>query len=413
MIKNYDDFQFDLLLESLVLESKIQYSDKFVSLISKIKRNRIAKELLNLSKTGVDKDFTQNYIDTGKAKDEVTFTSDRKAKEFFGSDAIIKYKVTHADRYLTNSKRNSDIFSRLGYVPGNENVNPWNPGVGVIGTIKGEVKSNMSDRMYVWFVSDDGTQQTVLNKTAVIPYDEKLSKIWSIFRNNIKIGRLVRSVLTAAKIEFTDKEIEDFVNSYKSAYDVINNAFLKFRLVKGDDIAYWYIRDNYESDESTLGNSCMAGVPKDFFDIYVNNENCSLLILQSDNGVIQDGKYVARKIKGRALVWTTEQGDIFMDRIYTNNDSDVALFQRYAFEQGWYSKSSQNSSQSFNVTNGVISKSPEYTVKLTKSRFEHYPYVDSLAYINFTDKIISNSPATIEAEGEMNNTEGYYDDLNG
>lgn len=411
MIKNYSDFQFELLFESLILESKIQYSDKFINLVSQIKKNRIAKELLTLSKNGADKNFTQNYIDTGKAKDEVTFTSDRKAKEFFGDDdPVIKYRVTHADRYLTNNKRNFDIFGRLGYTPGGED-DEWNPERGVIGTIKGEVKSNMSDRMYVWFVSEDGTKQTVLNKTAIVLYDEKLSKIWSTFRNNIKIGRLVRSVLTAAEIEFTDKEIEDFVNSYKSAYDIMNDAFLKFRLVDGREIAYWYSNDNYECDESTLGSSCMASVNDDYFDIYVNNKNCSLLILHSDNGTIQEGKYISKKIKGRALVWNTEQGDTFMDRIYTNYDSDVDLFKKYAFEKGWWCKVGQNSCQNFNVTDGTTTKSAEYTVKLEKSGFDYYPYVDSLSYINFDNKIISNYPAKIDAQGYMNDTSGEYEEI--
>lgn len=411
MIKNYTDFQFELLFESLILESEIKYSDKFINLVSQIKRNRIAKELLTLSKNGVDKNFTQNYIDTGKAKDEVTFTADRKAKEFFGDEnPVIKYKVTHSDRYLTNNKRNFDIFNRLGYVP-DEDENPWNPERGIVGIIKGEVKSNMSDRMYVWFVSDDG-RQTVLNKTAVIPYDEKLIKIWSTFRNNIKVGRLVRSVLTAAEIKFTDKEIEDFVNAYKSVYDIMNDAFLKFRLVESDDISYWYNMSNYECDESTLGSSCMANVSEKYFEIYTSNKNCRLLILHSDNGTIQNGKYVSNKIKGRALVWTTEQGDIFMDRIYTNYDSDVSLFQKYAFENGWWSKSIQNSSHRFNVTNGATSKSAEYTVKLENSRFDRYPYVDSLSYINFDDKIISNCPGNIDAQGEMNDTGGYYESIN-
>jgi len=407
MITNYEDFQFDLLIESMILESKIHYSDKFINLVSQIKRNRISKELLSLNKNGVDKDFTQNYIDTGKIKDEVTFTSDRKAKEFFGDDnPIMKYKVTHSDRYLTHNNRNADIFSRLGYtVPDNE---PWEPPRGAVGIIKSEAKSNMSDKIYVWFISDDG-RQSVINKNALIPYDEKMTKIWSTFRNNIKIGRLVRSILSAAGISFTDKEIEDFVNAYKSTYDVLNDAFLKFRLVEGNDISYWYSRDNYENEESTLGSSCMAGVDEDYFDIYVKNKTCKLLILQSDTGV--NGIYVSKKIKGRALVWTTEQGDTFMDRIYTNYDSDVALFQKYAFEKGWWSKSLQNSSHSFNVTNGTTSKNAEYTVKLDESRFDHYPYVDSLTYINFDNKIISNYPGGIDAQAEMNDTEGYYREL--
>ncbi len=412
MVKNFYDFGIELLIESLILESKIEFSDNFMSLISSIKDNRISKELVNLKRSGVDASFAQNFIDIGNAKDEVTFTPERRAKEYFGKDSVIKYKVTRDGRFLTHSPGNNYLYKALGYVvPSGE---PYDPSVGTIGIIKGEAKSNRSENIYAWFVSDDG-RESVINKSCLVPHDDKLQLIYSKYRNNIKIGRLVRAILTASNIKFVDKEIENFVNSYKAAYDIIHDAFSKFKLVSGDEIAHWYHISQYETDESTLGSSCMAEVPPSWLDIYSKNPSCcSLLILFSDSGSIIDGRYESKKIKGRALVWKTDQGETFMDRIYYNNDSDVALFKNYAFSKGWWCRVTQSSGNRFNATNGSASKVAKYSVKLEKSRCENYPYVDSLNLINFDGKLISNSISLMQElikarpNGELCDTDGGY-----
>lgn len=404
MIRNYKDFQIDLLLESLILESKIQFSEKFIKLIGQIKNNRVSDELSNLLKTGVDAEFTQNYIDIGNLKDELIFTPERKAKEILGSEVTDpKYKVTQSDRYLTHARQNDYIYNELGYTK--PDGDPWAPSVGTIGTIKGEAKSNRSDNIYCWFISDSG-QQTVINKRALTLIDERLLKVWSSNRTPIKIGRLVRAILTSAGVSVTDKEIEDFVNSYKSAFDIMSDALLRFDLVKGEKISYWYNMERYDDPRSTLGNSCMAEVPASYFNIYCKNTNCSLLILYSDKGNIKDGKYVSDKIKGRALVWNTQQGDVFMDRIYTNWDSDVDLFKSYAQKNGWWYKQYQQTSSSFSVSNGTTSKKPVYTINLDESNFRHYPYLDSLIYLNSDSNLLSNLASEIDANYELQSTIG-------
>jgi len=387
------------------MESKIEFSDKFINLISLIKRNRISKEILLLSKNKVDAEFTQNFIDVSDIKDEVTFTPERKVKEYFSKEIPIKYKVTRSGRYLTHNSSNNYLYNELGYKNNNPNREPYDPEVGTIGIIKAEAKSNRSSNRYAWFVTDNG-KETVLNKSVLIPYDKRLELIWSRYRSNIKIGRLIRSVLSAAKVEFTDKEIEDFVNSYKSVYDFSKDSFAKFKLVSGADIAFWYNIKNYESNSSTLGSSCMAEVPESWLDLYTKNSCCSLLILFSDEGIINDGKYESKKIKGRALVWKTEQGDIFMDRIYYNKDSDVNLFKNYADSHGWWSKTIQNSSYDFNVNNGAVSKKPNYTIQLETAKFENYPYLDSLVYIDTESKKLCNNKAVINTNGMLDRTNG-------
>lgn len=409
MIKKYIDFKDDLVLESLILEAKLEISDKLKDILKSMKSNRISIDIMNLYDSKKDVDIRQNYIDTGNNKDEVTFISNNKAEEILGKEPS-KFKVVRSNSYLTHSNRNNNIFNRLGYTK--PEGDPWEPEVGTIGTIKAEVKSNLSDNIYTWFAGDNG-KQTVINKRALVPTNtEEVNKVWTTNRNPIKIGRLIRAILNASNIKFTDKEIEDFVNEYKSVVDIMNDAFSKFKLVKGDDISYWYNSENYESERSTLGNSCMANVDSDFFDLYCYNKNCSLLILFSDKySTIENGKYTSSRIRGRALVWNTEQGDTFVDRIYTNNDSDVSLFMNYAHSKGWWTKTVQNSSRYFSVSNGSSTKVAEYIVSLEDSRFDKYPYVDSLSYINFRSKKISNVASLIDPNGDMNDTDGYYEEI--
>jgi hypothetical protein len=210
-------------------------------------------------------------------------------------------------------------------------------------------------------------------------------------------------------VSFTDSELEKFVNDYKSTIDILNDAFSKFGILSGDDISKIYHQDYYESDDGTLGQSCMADMPRSTFQIYTKNPDvCRLVVLYSNNGGIVDGKYVSKYICGRAVLWTTRQGDIFMDRIYTNRDSDVELFKKFAWKNGWWCKKSQNSSTSFTAELNGQTKSPTYIVDLKQWQGE-FPYVDSLSYLNSKSGELSNSKYEIDADYLLNDTGGGYD----
>lgn len=423
MIIKYQDYQVDKIIESLINESKLEFSRSLLNIINSMKSNPIAEELLRIINSGDEGlNFAQNYIDVSREKDSLTFIQNRKAEEILGKQELKWITANNvSDKYFTQTKnedgeyKNRHLFDALGFVP-TENENgeaiSWTPISGVVGKIKAETVSKKSGKVAVWFVSDDG-KEAIINKEALIPHNDAYQKLWTTSRNPIKVGRLVQSILNTSGIKVTPQQIEQFVNLYKSTFDVINDAFAKFRLVNGSDIAFWYDSSNYESMDSTLGNSCMADVDSNFFDIYVTNSKvCSLLILFSDGGSIKDGQYTSRKIKGRALVWKTNEGDTFMDRIYTNHDSDVSLFKQYAENQGWWFKTKQNSDTEFSVSNGKTQKSMVvYTVSLEESEFSDYPYVDSLSYINLSSKMISNSAMEIDANYMMNDTGGGLDDF--
>lgn len=411
MILKYGEFLTENNVYDLILESKIVYSQKFINILTKMKSNKIAIKLLDLYSKDVD--VQHNYIDITDQKDAVSFTPDRKVKEL-SNDKEETYKVIQSGLYLTHGSSNDSIFRRLGYTKeGREN---WAPSNGTIVKILSETISRSTGKTYVMVQEFNGERVGVVNKLALRASNEdEDSRVWNISRNNIKIGRLVRSILTASGISFIDRDIEEFTNQYKATFDFINDALNRFDVVTGDKISFWYDHNNYSEEEGTLGSSCMMYKPSDFFDIYtLNQSKVSLVILYDDDGKLEDGRYKSNHIKGRALLWNCDaDGEpiIFMDRIYTINDSDVELFKQFAEKNKYWYKTSQNSEHEFMMSNGSENKRPTITVKLESSDFNQYPYLDSLCYLNIESNLISNNQSHIDAQRELNDTGGGYDEV--
>jgi hypothetical protein len=420
MIKKYKDYNVEKLFETLLLESKIEFSKGFSNILISIKDNRIASELLRLNSQKVDADFVQNFIDVSSEKDSITFTPQRKADEILGQE-ILKWEATSdaGNRVLTHNKndsgeyKNRHIFDKLGYTPQGEKS--WSPDDGDVGTIKGEVISEKSGKTYCYFISEnDPNLICVINKEAIKPLDDSYEKVWKTSRNPFKVGRFARSVLNSAGVKFSDREIEEFTNAYKSGFDIVNDALGKFELVSGDQIAYWYKSDNYESQNSTLGNSCMKEKNNYYFEIYTQNPDvCSLLILYSDNGRIIDGRYKSDTIKGRALIWKLDDEKTFMDRIYYTDDSIIELFKSYAQKNNWFYKTRQNSdTEDCDITDGKTTLyEPVMIVTLDNIEFDMYPYIDTICYFNIDDKKISNNADSIGADKMGRSTGGWLDEL--
>lgn len=216
-------------------------------------------------------------------------------------------------------------------------------------------------------------------------------------RNEIKIGRFARQLLTNKDVigylrfidkedidKLTNKDYEDFVNLFKSTYQKQSNKFI---IVSGKEIEKYYLEDNYATTVGQLGSSCMRyDSCSDFFGIYVKNECVRLLVYldQSD------------KVLGRAIIWKMSESpceaQYFMDRIYTSSDSDLIKFQTYADKEGWlrkYKNTSQGEASLMFVYKGipVLGK---IRIELNKSKFDSYPYMDTIPYINVNKKFASN-----------------------
>lgn len=389
IIKNYNSFINESRIEELLLESKVVFSKKFINLLNRMRSNKVASELINI----YSKDLTvqHNYIDITDNKEELSFTPDRKVQEIIAGRPEVYTVGTR--RQLTHNSSNDLIFEKLGY---DRNGDYWQPESGKKGIIKAETVSSQSGKVFVLFeelTDSENKRQAVLNKDCLTLSDYDDSQIYSTSRNPIRVGRLVRPLLRSAGVTVTDREIEEFTNQWKATYDFAADVLKQFDVVTGNEIASWYWYENYVDGGGTLNNSCMAEVDSEYLDIYSKNSQVSLVILYSDDGDIKDDKYTSTKIKGRALLWDCEidgTKQSFMDRIYTTFDSDVELFKQFAEKNGWYYKVDQSMEPRGEVTNGQTKKRVEIKVHLNTSKFEYYPYCDTLCFLYVDDNLASN-----------------------
>lgn len=203
-------------------------------------------------------------------------------------------------------------------------------------------------------------------------------------RNKTKIGRLVNRLFPG---EFKDEEIEIFVNMFKSKK--VDNE--RFELVSGEDIKKWY---DCKGVSGSLGGSCMSGKNSDIFDIYVENpEVCRLLVLLNKDG----------KLIGRSLIWKVNVENLdfeyFMDRIYTNLDSDKYKFMKFAQDKEWAHKTEQNFNSHKDITYDGKEYSLSMSVDIGKSvdgnyEYEYYPYMDTFSEYDISDGTLYNNESS-------------------
>ena len=271
----------------------------------------------------------------------------------------------------------------------------------------------------VSFLSDQRAKRTPMQ------WDEDNSKYYDTpGRGQIRIGRFAQALLSDPEViedlklsslednltELTPRDYEEFVNLYKSEFTVVSN---EFKMVKGDEISYYYDLYNYAyGDKGQLGSSCMRYRDcQKYFGIYQKNpEVCQLLAyVNKDN-----------KVLGRALVWKLDKkvdgcpAEYFMDRVYCGNDSDMIKFKNYAKEKGWVMKDKNSSgiveSLFFNYNDTVILS--HINVQLKDFRFENYPFVDTVSYLHLGNGKLHNIKGKNTIE--LTSTDGeFYDSLDG
>ncbi len=415
--------------DSFINESILYYTDDFYKLLNEID-SPIARSLTNLR----NKDITPlnlNYISfTKDSDDEVQFTQNSKVKTFNKNDEVFKngiYRVNidsedfSNDNYIAESehRRYIEIFDEVKKIL---NVNNFDD-IYFVGPFYGQVKKDfrlVSDSLktkddveYVLLqllYEHNSDEYCIIKKSLVdrIETDDIFNnKIYSLGRNKIKIGRLVRSILKDAKVSFADKDIEDFVIKWKAKINKLNNIDMFFELVSGDNIINWYDEDNYESSMGTLGSSCMRySQCSDYFHIYTSCKNCQLLILKSEDN--------DTKIRGRALIWKTTTGIIFMDRVYTTDNELSQVFKEYAKKNGWSYKKVDNSNTIFNLIspNGDINDQPNIDVDVDFgliSENDRFPYVDTLKFFYYDDQFISNKQNKYKNHLVLDDTDGRID----
>lgn len=190
-------------------------------------------------------------------------------------------------------------------------------------------------------------------------------------RQSGSYGKVIRKVLSENGIkDFTDSDLEQMVNSLKALYDIGGT----FEIVCGEDIRKFYHEENYCSSFNlgTMGSSCMrhGGIHQDSLSIYVYNSNVRMVILKSPEGLC----------RGRALLWTDREGDLYMDRIY-GNDAVIKAFKNYARSIKAAHKESQTYSREDWVFPDGQSYDKDVYVDMEDTNYDIYPYMDTFKFV--------------------------------
>lgn len=245
---------------------------------------------------------------------------------------------------------------------------------------------NVTDKNdLISFVSDNQATTKLKQMT--------LAELFNVKGNSTGIGRIAKSILKDNGHIVSDKEIENFVNKFKATWDAKNIKKEYIKLVKGDDIKYWYFEERYcGKGRATLSKSCMRyDYAQDFFEIYTQNpEVCQLLIKVDDND----------KLESRALLWKTNRGP-YLDRIYYTYDSDVELL------TNWYKEKFGPNVESYDY-----SGHHEWSVQLNeKIIYGQYPYMDTFTFFSADlCKLYSYEPSNVNRKRLylLQDTEGEY-----
>jgi len=360
-------------------ESKLVFSKKFRNLLNCVK-TPLSEAIINLDNKPSIVD--SNFIDISDDDNgSVTFINNRKVKEILESP--VRAIIYSGGRVY---KDYVEKFIELGFK--NKELNPRLPD-GTHGVIVAKTTHNKyKDRTLCHFVSDLG-QEVLINISGLSiisknPYDYDGGDLWNKNRMSVKIGRIIKKLIPLTGITFSDKDVEIFVNKYKSEYDLSKDAFSNFDIVDGDDIRKYYNKQTYTEIRGTMGNSCMNGSGcSEFFDIYTKNPESVKMLILRERGT--------DKIKGRAIVWilTKPKNTIIMDRIYTVNDSDIELFKSFAKKNGWGYKKYQDNNNTSPLENCTVGQK-KITIKLNTSMYYTFPYLDTMIYYNAKDGTLSN-----------------------
>ena len=225
-------------------------------------------------------------------------------------------------------------------------------------------------------------------------------------RQSGSYGKVLRKLLVENGIkEVNASELEEIVNVLKGFYTVEG----EFIIVSGDDISYYYLDDNYDYgfNIGSMESSCMryGGACQDATKLYADNKNCQMVVLKHPD------KPAGR---GRAILWTDENGDKWLDRVYAS-DHIVRAFHQFARSRGYGHKVHQDA-----CDGDWISPSGEQDSHVIKimmdTDHEILPYMDSMYYVY--SNFVSNSSdwgsydryAQTEPDEQADNVWDGYDD---
>lgn len=213
-------------------------------------------------------------------------------------------------------------------------------------------------------------------------------------RQTGKPGRIIKKLLV---YDYKERDIEIFSNQLKSALLSLG----EFKIVTGNEICYWYDRDNYHSESGTLGNSCMRyDCCKDYFQVY--KDHAKMLVC------VKDGKLL-----GRAILWEID-GITYMDRVYVCMDFLEESFYQHAIEHKWCVR---DDNHLLNDGDDMYWLTPDDEYKSShrldlrielSTEYRYFPYMDSFRYYDPDSQILYCVVPRNTTYCSLSSTEGYW-----
>lgn len=253
---------------------------------------------------------------------------------------------------------------------------------------------HMLNKLRVPFSENHQIKFMIENQSIVATYYN-----YKFDRNKMNIGKALQQLPWIIKKK--DSEIEMLVNTIKAKLD----PEIKFKIVSGSDILYWYHGQNYASNAGSLSSSCMRyGKCQDYLRIYADNDVKMLIATDNEN-----------KLRGRALLWPKsmwnktywENVEFIMDRIY-GNDHTIMKFKEYAQKNNWVYKNKQTFSdtKTWRVPGDYEVEEKRCRINLEEINFDEYPYVDTFNRIDWDESCLKNY-----GQGSiLDSIEGYTND---
>ncbi len=180
----------------------------------------------------------------------------------------------------------------------------------------------------------------------------------------VKFSRFAKTMVThlvggdqGSPWQLDDKAIECMYNDLVAFQ---SGSLFTLDCLSGQAILDGYRRDFYsDTGNSTLQKSCMSD-KMELLGFYVENPCVRLAVLRSSRGV-----------EARCLLWDSEDGTVYYDRLYYTQDWIGMVLKNRLTEAGHKS-----------ITDIVYPKCKYISVPLSRSDFEKYPYVDNFRFIN-------------------------------
>ncbi len=186
----------------------------------------------------------------------------------------------------------------------------------ILKNIKFKRKGDYFDVSYFDIVKDEP------GNVSFVPSKKSIGEDFEKYRQVTRIGRVLKKL----NPDLNEKEIEEFVNKYKSEIE----SYLKepeIEVVTGEDISKWYHQRNYQKgggpygSGGSLNQSCMRYDHEQksvrFYDMFPDR---IAMAIYTKNG----------KLWARALIWKLDDGRVYMDRIYSVDDPSRIQLEKYA-----------------------------------------------------------------------------------